>query len=105
MYWKVLLAHWQLLLSTGDTQQQHDRASVGLRVPYTPQVATLSRSQPYHLAVSFGRLWLLSDGDFRVPPEVAPWAGSGRGNRGLLGVRCRVTGWWVCGLFSATEAH
>lgn len=46
MYWKVLLAHWQLLLSTGDTQQQHDRASVGLRVPYTPQVATLSRSQP-----------------------------------------------------------
>lgn len=71
----------------------------------TLQVATDPRSQLHHLAVSFGCVWLLSDRDFRVPPEVAPWAGSGRSNGGLLGVCCRVTGWWFCGLFSATEAH
>lgn len=98
MYWKVLLAYWQLLLSTGDTQQQHDRARGGLQVPYTagrnpPRVSSLSPR-------CF--LWLLSDMDFRVPPEIAPWAGSGRDNGGLLGVRCGVTEWWVCGLFSAT---
>nr|KAF6410711.1 hypothetical protein HJG63_009159 [Rousettus aegyptiacus] len=69
---------------TGSSCRPRDTPRNNVTVPVrycgslTLQVATDPRSQPHHLAVSFGCVWLLSDRDFRVLPEVAPWAGSGR---------------------------
>lgn len=104
MYWKVLLAYWQLLPTTGYTQEQRDSAGEVLRVPYTP-----GRNRPQVSAASpccFLRLRLVAK---RQGLPGASGSGSVGGvwekNGGLLGVCCRVTGWWFCGLFSATEAH